>query len=332
MNKLLECIPNASEGCNPKKIEEMAHAINKVNGVKLLHTDSGQAANRTVFTFAGKPEAVIEAAFELYRKAGELIDMSQHSGTHPRQGAVDVCPLVPLKGVTMEEVVDLTYRLGERIGGELGIPGYYYEYSAKDPQRKNLAALRKGEYESLPEKFNVFPPDFGKTDEVIWKKSGVTVLGARKLLIAYNVNLNTREIAIARKIAARVRESGKLITQADGSKIRIRGKLQAVKGLGWYIEDFQKAQVSYNLTDVAQAGMLDVFLATQTEAERLGFEVTGSELIGLAPLSEFLKVGQYFYPAEIKEPVLIKAAVKGLGLAELGVFDPHQKIIEYTLE
>jgi len=331
MENLLECVPNVSEGRNQSKIDELAQSIRQVEGVKLLHIDSGIAANRTVFTFAGKPEAVTEAAFQLYRKAWELIDMSKHTGTHPRQGAVDVCPLIPLKGLSMQQAAELSYKLGERLGRELGIPGYYYEYSAKNPDHKNLAVLRKGEYESLPEKFVTRPPDFGKTDDVTWKRSGTTVLGARKLLIAYNVNLNTKDVDIARQIAENVRESGKIVQGKDGNKARIRGKLKSVKGLGWYIEDFQKAQVSYNLTDIEQAGLLDVFLATQTEAEALGFKVTGSELVGLCPISEFYKAGKYFSPIKTNNTSLVNAAIKGLVLNDLKPFNPKQKILEFLL-
>ncbi len=331
MDKLLECVPNVSEGRDSRKIELLAQSIRKTKGVKLLDIDSGNVANRTVFTFSGEPQAVIEGAFQLYCKACELIDMTQHRGIHPRLGAVDVCPLVPLAGMDMREVVGLSHILGKTVGKKLGIPGYYYEFSAKDPERKNLAKLRKDEYESLPAKFTYLPPDFGKTDELIWARSGATAIGARKLLIAYNVNLNTKEIGIARQIAEKVRESGKIVIQSDGRKPQIKGKLKSVKSLGWYSEDYQKAQVSYNLTDINQAGLLDVFLATKTEAEALSIEVTGSELIGLAPLSEFVKAGEYFAAPGRHTKRLIQSAVQGLGLDELGAFDPQLKIIEYAL-
>lgn len=329
--KILECVPNISEGREPYIIEAIAQSIRSVEGVKLLHVDIGLAANRTVYTFAGEPEAVLEAAFQMYLKAYELIDMSKHQGTHPRQGAVDVCPFIPLKGLTMNEVIDFTIRLALRLEEAINIPGYYYEYSAVQPERMNLAYLRKGQYESLPEKFNTFPPGFG--DQKNWERFGVTVIGARRLLIAYNVNLNTKDVAIAKKIAANVRESGKWEVAESGERTKVFGKLKSVKGLGWYIEDFQKAQVSYNLTDINEAGMLDVFLATKEEAEKFGVKVTGSELVGLAPISEFHKAAQHFIPSHsFGDDEAIAEAIKVLGLDELKPFDPDQKIIERLIE
>ncbi|WP_417608727.1 glutamate formimidoyltransferase [Owenweeksia hongkongensis] len=325
--KILECVPNISEGREPNIIEAIAHCIRSVEGVKLLHVDSGLAANRTVYTFAGEPEAVLEATFQMYLKAYELIDMSKHQGTHPRQGAVDVCPFIPLQGITMNEVIDYTVRLALKLEETINIPGYYYEYSAVHPERVNLAFLRKGKYESLPAKFDTLPPDFGSPKN--WKRFGVTVMGARRLLIAYNVNLNTKDVAIAKKIASKVRESGKWEIAESGERSKVFGKLKSVKGLGWYIEDFQKAQVSYNLTDITEAGMLDVFLATQEEAEKLGVEVTGSELVGLAPISEFHKAAQHSTPNHIfSDDEGIAEAIKVLGLDELKPFDADQKIIE----
>ena len=325
--KILECVPNISEGRDAAIIEAIAESIRPVKGVKLLHIDSGLAANRTVYTFAGEPEAVMEAAFEMYLKAYELIDMSLHTGTHPRQGAVDVCPFIPLQGMEMSEVVELVKALTTRLEKKINIPGYYYEYSARTPERTNLAVLRKGQYEALPAKFDTLPPDFG--DPQNWKRFGVTVIGARRLLIAYNVNLNTKDVAIAKKIAANVRESGKWEIGSNGERSKVMGKLKSVKGLGWYIEDFQKAQVSYNLTDINEAGMLDVFLATQEEAEKLNLKVTGSELVGLAPMSEFHKTAQHAHPGQtFTDDEAITEAIKVLGLDELKPFDPDQKIIE----
>lgn len=325
--KILECVPNISEGRDAAIIEAIAQSIRSVKGVNLLHIDSGLAANRTVYTFAGEPEAVMEAAFQMYLKAYELIDMSQHTGTHPRQGAVDVCPFIPLQGMEISEVVDLLETLTSRLEKAINIPGYYYEYSASAPERTNLAVLRKGQYESLPAKFDTLPPDFG--DPQNWKRFGATVIGARRLLIAYNVNLNTKDVAIAKKIASNVRESGKWEMDSNGERTKVMGKLKSVKGLGWYIEDFQKAQVSYNLTDISGAGMLDVFLATQEEAEKLGVKVTGSELVGLAPMNEFHKAAQHSHPGQtFTDDEAIAEAVKLLGLDELKPFDPDQKIIE----
>lgn len=325
--KILECVPNISEGRDAARIEAIAQCIHSVKGVNLLHIDSGLAANRTVYTFAGDPEAVMEAAFQMYLKAYELIDMSQHTGTHPRQGAVDVCPFIPLQGMETHEVIDMVFRLVTRLEETINIPGYYYEYSASTPERTNLAVLRKGQYESLPTKFDSLPPDFG--DPQNWKRFGATVIGARRLLIAYNVNLNTKDVAIAKKIASNVRESGKWEIDNNGNRIKLMGKLKSVKGLGWYIEDFQKAQVSYNLTDISEAGMLDVFLATQQEAENLGVKVTGSELVGLAPISEFHKAAHYSHPEQtFTDDQAITEAIKVLGLDELKPFDADKKIIE----
>lgn len=320
--KLLECVPNISEGRKPEVIKTIAKAIEEVDGVKLLHIDSGFAANRTVFTFVGRPEDVMEAAFRMYLKAHELIDMSQHQGTHPRQGAVDVCPFIPLAGMTTNEVLDMVLRLTSRLEATIDIPGYYYEYSAVLPERMNLANLRKGEYESLPQKFQLLKPDFGSVTN--WQRFGATVIGVRKLLIAYNVNLNTSDASIARKIASRIRESGYI----DKNGLRQGGKLESVKAIGWYIEDFKCAQVSFNLTDLTKAGMLDVYLATLEEAKKEGVEVKGSELIGLAPLSEFIKAADYFKPEFSTPDEAIQISIKGLGLDALKPFKAEQKIIE----
>lgn len=316
--QILECIPNVSEGRRPEVIQALAKAITSVEGVKLLHIDTGYAANRAVFTFAGKPEPVLKAAFALYQKATELIDMSTHEGTHPRQGAVDVCPFVPLRGMTMNDAIDIASRLAFRIEDELNIPGYYYAFSATWPERRNLAYLRKGGYESLPAKLETLTPGFGNAEN--WKKSGVTTIGARYLLVAYNINLETKDVSIAKKIAGIIRESG------TGGRA---GKLKSVKAIGWYIKDFDKVQVSCNLTLLQEAGMLDVFLAVKEEAEKLGTLVTGSELIGLAPLSEFEKAGSYFNPDSMNP---VQDAITGLGLDEIKPFEPQQKIIEYLLD
>jgi len=326
--KLLECVSNLSEGRDERKMQLFADAIRSVKGVGLLHQDSGYAANRTVYTFAGDPESVIEAAYRLYSLAWNEIYMPLHQGTHPRQGAVDVCPLVPLQDMDLSEAKEWASLLAARIEKELGTPGYFYEANATAPERSNLAVLRKGEYEALPDKFHLLPPDFGDPNQ--WKRNGVTVLGARKLLIAYNVNLDTQDVSTAKAIAARVRESGQLKTGADGKKIREHGALKAVKGIGWYIEDFKKVQVSYNLTDLSVNGMLEVFLRTRQEAEKAGCTVSGSELIGLAPLSEFEKVQHYLQ--SIHQADSLMDAIQFLGLHELSPFDPEKKIIDLLMQ
>lgn len=328
--QILECVPNVSEGRNSQIIEQLSDAIQSVEGVELLHTDSGFAANRTVFTFVGEAVLVVEAAFRLFKKASELIDMARHSGTHPRQGAVDVCPLIPLHGTQLETAIEYSLILAQKVSSELGIPIYLYEESARVENKRNLANLRKGEYESLPAKFETIIPDYGINGN--WQKHGISTIGARKLLVAYNVNLSTKDVSIAKKIAEAVRESGKVVTDGYGKRERIPGKFKSVKGLGWYIEDFDKVQVSYNLTDIQEAGMLDVFLATKEEAEKLDCEVSGSELVGLCPLSELTKAGEYFnggIPAPEKN--LIHSAITGLGLSDITEFEPDKKIIEHLM-
>lgn len=324
--KLLECIPNISEGRDKTIINAVAQAIKSVEGVKLLHTDSGYAANRTVFTFVGEPEAVLKAAFELYKVSLNLIDMSKHTGTHPRMGAVDVCPFVPLQGTPMLEAIDIASRLAFMLESEFNIPGYYYGFNASWPDHVNLSYLRKGEYETLPGKMAEMPLDFGNWEN--WEKSGATVIGARNLLVAYNINLSTKDVAIAKTIAAIIRQSGTIRLSSTGERLGTAGKLAGVRAIGWYIKDFDRVQVSCNLTDLSLSSMLDVFLAVKEEAEKLGITVTGSELIGLAPISEFEKAAAHFEPNSSN---LIKAAIKGLGLDEIKPFDPNQKIIEKLL-
>lgn len=320
MDRILECVPNISEGKDEDIILALANSIQSVNGVKLLHQDSGKAANRTVFTFAGEPKAVIEAAFNLYAKGLELIDMSQHSGTHPRQGAVDVCPLIPIKGLSINETTQLSYELGNRIGKELGIPGYYYEHSAKSPLNSNLADLRRGEYESLPAKFENLKVDFGETNSSSWKKSGATVIGARYQLIAYNVNLDTKDVTIAKRIAETIRESGK---KGDKQK----GLLKSVKAIGWHIKDFNKVQVSCNLTNIQKNGILEVFLAIKQLAQKNNTQVTGSELIGLLPKNELERVNQHLKVTDLN----YTSAINFLGLNEIKPFEPQKRVIEYLL-
>lgn len=351
MNKqLIECVPNISEGRDTVKINAIASVVETVEGVKLLDIDPGKATNRTVITFVGEPKNVIEAAFKLIKKASELIDMSKHSGEHPRFGATDVCPLVPIAGITLEETAIYAHKLGERVGKELGIPGYFYENAAKEEKRKNLANCRSGEYEGLKEKLSnpSWKPDFGPAEfnsNVI--KSGVTAISARDFLIAYNVNLNTTSTRRANAIAFDIREagrvkyengvSGKKVVDANGQPIRVPGKLKAVKGIGWYIEEYGIAQISYNLTNINITSMHVAFDETVNSAIERGLRVTGSELIGLIPLKAMLDAGDYFLRKQqrslgISEEEKIKIAVKSLGLDDLKPFNPQEKIIEYLLK
>ena len=349
--QLIECVPNISEGRDIDKINEIANVVETIEGVKLLDIDPGNTTNRTVITFVGEPEKVIDAAFLLIKKASELIDMSNHSGEHPRFGATDVCPLVPIAGITMEETAKYAHKLGERIGKELGIPGYFYENAAKEEKRRNLASCRSGEYEGLKEKL-VNPnwkPDFGPANfnEKV-AKSGATAISARDFLIAYNVNLNTTSTRRANSIAFDIREAGRVkrkgnpitgkkVLDKDGNPERVPGKLKAVKGIGWYIEEYGIAQISYNLTNINITSMHEAFDESCKSAESRGLRVSGSELIGLIPLQAMLDAADYFLIKQerslgIAESEKIKIAVKSLGLDDLKPFVPEEKIIEYLLE
>jgi glutamate formiminotransferase/formiminotetrahydrofolate cyclodeaminase len=316
--ELVECIPNISEGQNKATIEALAEAIRSVAGVKLVNVDIGYAANRTVFTFIGDSESVFDAAYKLYEKAFELIDMRNHKGTHPRMGAVDVCPFVALQGCSTNTLIDISMRLAYILSENLGICGYFYEYSAIHFDRVNLAHLRAGEYESLPEKFKLLPPDFGDVKQ--WPRFGATVIGARHLLVAYNINLNTKDIGIAKTIASALRTSG------TGKE-----KLPAAKAIGWYIEDFDKVQVSFNLTDLNKTGIIDAFEACKKMANSLGIEVSGSELIGLVPMHEFEKALAFMDgtppTSALSENDMLRAA-NYLGLQEVKPFHPTQHVIE----
>jgi glutamate formiminotransferase/formiminotetrahydrofolate cyclodeaminase len=349
--QLIECVPNISEGRDEQKIKEIAQVVNTVEGVKLLDIDPGKATNRTVITFVGEPEPVIEAAFRLVKKAAELIDMSKHQGEHPRFGATDVCPLVPIANITMDEVVKYAHKLGKRIGDELGIPGYFYEYAATEPKRKNLANCREGQYEGLPKKLvnPEWKPDFGPAEfnETV-KKTGAIAVSARNFLVAYNVNLNTTSTRKANAIAFDIREAGRVKTDngkpwgkpvldANGEPIRIPGKLKAVKGIGWYIEEYGIAQISYNLTDISVTPVHIAFDETCKAAEERGLRVTGSELVGLIPKQAMLDAADYFLRKQerslgISEEEKMKIAVKSLGLDDLKPFNPKEKVIEYMLE
>ena len=346
--QLIECVPNISEGRDAIKIKAITDVVETVEGVKLLDVDPGKATNRTVITFVGEPDKVIEAAFRLIKKASELIDMSKHSGEHPRFGATDVCPLVPISGITMEETAKYAHKLAKRVGEELQIPVYCYENAATEPKRKNLASCRAGEYEGLKEKLinPDWKPDYGPaafTDKV--KTSGATAISARDFLIAYNVNLNTTSTRRANAIAFDIREAGRMLTDDSGKNIldekgepiRIPGKLKAVKGIGWFIEEYGIAQISYNLTNINITSMHVAFDESDKAAIARGLRATGSELIGLIPLQAMLDAADYYLIKQERslgcsESEKIKIAIKSLGLDELKPFNPREKIIEYLLE
>jgi glutamate formiminotransferase/formiminotetrahydrofolate cyclodeaminase len=347
MKQLIECVPNFSEGQDPVIIKQITDTIEAAGGgVKLLDVDPGAATNRTVVTFVGEPAAVIEAAFQAIRKACEVIDMRKHSGEHPRMGATDVCPLIPIANISMEETAEWARRLGERVGRELDLPIYLYEAAASSPARQNLADIRAGEYEALPEKLAnpAWKPDFGPS--VFNAKSGATVIGARDFLIAYNVNLNTTSVRRANAVAFDVREKGRVLNDpatgkpmidAAGEPLRQPGTLKGVKAIGWFIEEYGVAQISMNITDAQATPLHLAFEECCKSADRRGMRVTGSELVGLVPLNAMLEAGRYFLQKQkrsvgVSESELLKIAVKSMGLDELAPFDPLQKIIEYNLE
>jgi glutamate formiminotransferase/formiminotetrahydrofolate cyclodeaminase len=341
---LVECVPNVSEGRDAQTVAAIADAVRAVEGVRLIDVDAGAGANRTVFTFVGAPAAVLEAAFRLAQVAAERIDLRRHQGAHPRMGAIDVVPFVPLGATAIEVCIDLARRLGERLGRELAIPIYLYEAAATRPERRSLTDLRSGEYEDLPRKLRDpdWAPDFGPAE--FNPKSGATAVGARAFLIAYNVNLNTRERRLAHQIALAVRESGrlqrdssgKIVRDPSGQALRVPGRLQAVRAVGWSIPEYGRAQVSLNLTDHRISGMAAAFEAVAEEAAERGLRATGSEVVGLVPLEALLDAGRYYlrrmgHCAAVPESELIHSAVLSLGLAEVGAFEPDQKVIEYQL-
>lgn len=339
MKRIIECVPNISEGRDRAKIDAIVAAGASVEGVRVLDVDPGKATNRTVITLVGGPEEVCEAAFRLVKKAQELIDMRGHSGEHPRFGATDVCPLVPISGITVDELVPYAQALGKRIGGELGIPVYLYESAASEEKRRNLANNRAGEYEGLKKKLvdPAWKPDFGPaafTDPVA--RSGAIAVGARKLLVAYNVNLNTTSTRRANAVAFDIREAGRKVKQPDGSEIQVPGKLRSVKGIGWFIEEYGIAQLSLNLTDIDVTPMHIAFdEACKCAAER-GIRVTGSELVGLVPKQALLDAADFFLKRQerslgISEREKIKIAIKSMGLDELAPFDPEKRVIENLL-
>lgn len=343
--QIIECVPNISEGRDRNKIETIAREVETVDGVKLLNIDQGVSANRTVITFVGHPEAVVEAAFRLIKKAAELIDMRKHRGEHPRMGATDVCPLVPISGIDVDGVVEYAHRLGERVGRELGIPGYFYENSCRVDVRRKLEYCRAGEYEGLdklatPEG----KPDFGPAEfnESV-RKTGATAISARDFLIAFNINLNTTWVRRAMEVAMDIRESGrlkresgKIVTDEEGKPVRVPGSLRHVKGIGWYIEEYGIAQVSLNLTNLNETPMHVAFDEACRKADARGMRVTGSELVGLAPLRCLLDAADYYLTKQrmslgIPESEKVNIAIKSLGLDDLAPFDPQQKVIEYLM-
>ena len=351
MKQLVECVPNISEGRDHEKIKIISQIVEEIDGIKLLNVDPGKATNRTVITFVGEPKQVIDAAFLLIQKAQELIDMSKHTGEHPRMGATDVCPLVPIANITMEETAKWAHKLGERVGTELGIPIYHYEAAAKEEKRKNLANCRSGEYEGLSKKLidPNWKPDFGpaKFNKSV-EKSGATAISARDFLVAYNVNLNTTSTRRANSVAFDIREAGrikreggkitgKIIKDNNGNPVKTPGLFKAVKGIGWYIEEYGVAQISYNLTNINISPLHEVFDKTCERAQARGMRVTGSELVGLVPKKVLIDAGIHFLKKQkrsvgIHESEIIKIAIKTLGLDELAPFDPKERIIEYMLD
>jgi len=345
MNQLIECVPNFSEGNDLNIIKQITDEIEKTEGVKLLNVDPGKATNRTVVTFVGSPDAVVEAAFSAIKKAGELIDMSKHKGEHPRMGATDVCPFIPISGITMEETAEYAKRLAKRVGEELKIPVYLYENAQKNKERNNLSIIRAGEYEGFFKKIKLpgWKPDFGPAE--FDAKRGATVIGARDFLVAYNVNLNTTSTRRANAVAFDVREAGrtkkdangKVVKDENGNVITIPGSLKSVKAIGWYIDEYGIAQISINLTNINITPVHVAFDEVCKKANERGLRVTGSELVGLIPLNSLLDAGKYFLRKQkrslgVSEKELIKLAVKSLGLDELAPFKAEERIIEYLLK
>ena len=344
-NAVIECVPNFSEGRNMNIIKQITDEIEKVEGARLLDVDPGKATNRTVVTIVGNPHAVIEAAYQAIKKAGELIDMRTHTGEHPRMGATDVCPLIPISGITVEETVEFARMLGSRVGNELNIPVYLYEYAASADYRRNLADIRSGEYEGFGAKIQKpeWKPDYGVA--VHNEQSGATVIGVRDFLIAYNVNLNTTSTRRANAVAFDIREKGrqkkddkgKIVKDANGDAVWVPGLLKNVKAIGWFIEEYGVAQISINLTNMHTTPLHLLFDTACERAAARGMRVTGSELVGLVPLEAMLEAGKYFLQKQqrstgVGEAELIRIAVKSMGLDELGPFDPQKKIIEYQMQ
>jgi len=344
MSRLIECVPNFSEGNDLNIIKQITDSIESVEGVRLLNVDPGKATNRTVVTMVGSPEAVIEAAFRAIKKAGELIDMSKHKGEHPRMGATDVCPLIPIANISMEETAGYAQQLAKRVGDELNIPVYLYEAAQPNKERNNLSVIRAGEYEGFFKKILLpeWKPDFGPA--IFDEKRGGTVIGARDFLVAYNVNLNTTSTRRANAVAFDIREAGrtkkvngKPVLDENGKPVTIPGSLKAVKAIGWYIEEYGIAQISINLTNINITPMHIAFDEVCKKADARGLRVTGSELVGLIPLKAMLDAGKYFLLKQkrsvgVSEKELIKIAIRSLGLDELSPFKPEERIIEYMLQ
>ena len=338
MRQIIECVPNFSEGRNREVIDSIADSIEEAGGVKVLNIDPGAATNRTVITFAGSPESVVEAAFQGVKKAGEMIDMRQHHGAHPRLGATDVLPLVPVSGITVEECAELARKLAERIYTELGIPCYCYEAAAFKPERKNLAVCRAGEYEALPERMkdHVRRPDFGPgefTERAA--RTGATNVGARDFLIAVNFNLNTTSVSEANAIAFEVREKGRPVT-VDGKTVMIPGTLKGCKAIGWFIDEYGIAQVSMNITDINATPLHIAFEEVCRAAQARGLQVTGTEIIGLVPKRAMLEAGLYFLerqqrPTDVSEQDIMQAAVISMGLDDLKPFNVKDKVVELLI-
>ena len=348
MKQLIECVPNFSEGRDMSVIKTITDEIEQVEGVRLLDVDPGAATNRTVVTLVGTPDAVIEAAFRAIKKASEVIDMSKHHGEHPRFGATDVCPLVPISNITMEETAVYAHKLAERVGKELEIPVYCYESAALIPERRNLANCRSGEYEGLPKKLEDphWKPDFGPAR--FNPRIGAIAVGARDFLVAYNINLNTTSTRRANSVAFDIREKGRPVREGNpitgkikkdeqGHEIWIPGALKACKAIGWFIEEYGIAQVSINLTNISITPVHEAFEVSCQKAQERGMRVSGSELVGLVPKKAMIDAGKYFLRKQqrsvgISEDEIIKIAVKSLGLDDLKPFNPHEKIIEYLLQ
>jgi glutamate formiminotransferase/formiminotetrahydrofolate cyclodeaminase len=346
MKQLIECVPNFSEGNDLNVIKQITDAIESVEGVLLLNVDPGKATNRTVVTIVGEPAAVTGAAFRGIKKAAELIDMSKHKGEHPRMGATDVCPFIPVANITMQETAEWSQKLGKRVGEELGIPVYLYEEAQSNKERNNLSVIRAGEYEGFFKKIKLkeWKPDFGPSE--FPAKHGGTVIGARDFLIAYNVNLNTKSVKRANAIAFDIREAGRVkkdpktgknLLDEKGNEVRIPGKLKGVKAIGWFIDEYGIAQVSINITKFKETPLHIVFDECVKSGHERGLRVTGSELVGLIPLSAMLDAGKYYLNKQrlssgVSDAELIHIAVKSMGLDELSPFDPQKRIIEYLLE
>ena len=345
---LIECVPNFSEGRDQAVIDAISAEIRSVDGVRLLNVEPGKATNRTVVTFVGEPEPVVNAAFLAIRKAADLIDMKSHKGEHPRMGATDVCPFIPVSNISMEETAKYAHQLGKRVGEELGIPVFMYENAATEGKRKNLATIRSGEYEGMADKIKKpeWRPDYGPAE--LHANAGVTAIGARDFLVAYNVNLNTTSTRRANSVAFDVREkgrvkreggklTGKVIRDNEGNPVREKGACKGVKAIGWYIEEYGVAQISMNITELNETPIHVAFEECRKSATRRGLRVTGSELVGLVPKKVLIDAGKYYLTQQMRshgipEREIIHIAVKSMGLDELGPFNPDEKVIEYMLE